>query len=187
MIMKLTGLRDLVGATPDPKGFGHNSISKKMRLMQKNYLTWLGNIRIFYHFRSFEMVKNVIMFTFWRRKSLLSVVKLCFLVLWILQTLHYIPRNHLVVKKNVKKILDGFKIEHWPSKNKKHQNILPFQELWCFLSFEGQCSILKPSKNFWHLFSLPNCFVGCSAMSEESIEPKSKASRRLEMICAFKT
>ena len=76
------------------------------------------------------MVKNVIMFTFWRRKSVLSVVKLCFLVLWILQTLHYTPRNHLVVKKDVKKILDGFKMEYWPSKDKKHQNILPFQELW---------------------------------------------------------
>ena len=35
MIMKLTGLRDLAGATTDPKGFGHDSISKKMRLMQK--------------------------------------------------------------------------------------------------------------------------------------------------------
>ena len=34
------------------------------------------------------------------------------------------------MKKDVKKILDGFKIEHWPSKDKKHQNILPFQELW---------------------------------------------------------
>ena len=130
MIMKLTGLRELVGATSDPKGFGHNSISKKMRLMQKKSLTWLGNIRIFYHFRSFEMVKNVVMFTFWRRKSLLSVVKLCFLVLWILQTLHYTPRNYLVVKKDVKKFLDGFKIEYWHWKDKKHQNILPFQELW---------------------------------------------------------
>ena len=147
MIMKLTGLRDLVGATSDPKGFGHNFISKKMRLMQKKCLTWLGNIRIFYHFRSFEIVKNVIMFTFWRRKSVLSVVKLCFLVLWILQTLHYIPRNHLVVKKDVKQILDGFKIEHfWPSKDKKHQSSWNGRIFWCFLFFEGQCSILKTSK-----------------------------------------
>ena len=57
MIMKLTGIRDLVWAPSDPREFDHNSISKKMRPMRKKSLTWLRNIRIFYHFKSFEMVK----------------------------------------------------------------------------------------------------------------------------------
>ena len=35
MNMKLTGLRDLLGASSDPRGFGHNFISKKIRLMRK--------------------------------------------------------------------------------------------------------------------------------------------------------
>ena len=35
MNMKLTGLRDLLKAPSDPRGFGHNFISKKIRLMRK--------------------------------------------------------------------------------------------------------------------------------------------------------
>ena len=35
MNMKLTGLRDLLKAPSDPRVFGHNSISKKIRLMRK--------------------------------------------------------------------------------------------------------------------------------------------------------
>ena len=35
MNTKLTGLRDLLGAISNPKRFGHNFISKKIRLMRK--------------------------------------------------------------------------------------------------------------------------------------------------------
>ena len=41
----------------------------------------IRKVRIFYHFRSFEILKNAMMCAFWRRKSFLRVVKLCFLVL----------------------------------------------------------------------------------------------------------
>ena len=35
MNMKLTRLEDLLGGPSDPRGFGHNIISKKIRLMRK--------------------------------------------------------------------------------------------------------------------------------------------------------
>ena len=40
MNMKLTGLRDLLRAPSDPRGFGHNFISKKIRLMRKKNVRW---------------------------------------------------------------------------------------------------------------------------------------------------
>ena len=94
MIMKVTELRALVGAPSDPNIFGFDSAT--------TFLAWLSNITIFSHSRSFEMIKNVIMFTFWRRKGFLSVVKFCLLVLSILQILDYPLRNYLEVKSMFK-------------------------------------------------------------------------------------
>ena len=64
MNMKLTGLRDLLRAPSDPRGFGHNFISKKIRLMRKKCSVRLGNGRIFYPFPSLKMLKKYIELTF---------------------------------------------------------------------------------------------------------------------------
>ena len=64
MNMKLTGLRDLLKAPSDPRGFGHNFISKKIRLMRKKCSVRLGNGRIFYPFPSLKMLKKCIELTF---------------------------------------------------------------------------------------------------------------------------
>ena len=64
MNMKLTGLRDLLKAPSDPRGFGHNFISKKIRLMRKKCSVRLGNGRIFYPFPSSKMLKECIGLTF---------------------------------------------------------------------------------------------------------------------------
>ena len=64
MNMKLTELRDLLGATSDPRGFGHNFISKKIRLMQKKCSVRLRNGRIFYPFPSLKMLKKCFGLTF---------------------------------------------------------------------------------------------------------------------------
>ena len=60
MNMKLTGLRDPIKAPADPRGFGHNFISKKIRLMRKKCSVRLGNGRIFYPFPSLKMLKNAL-------------------------------------------------------------------------------------------------------------------------------
>ena len=80
MNMKLTGLRDLLRAPSDPRGFGHNFISKKIRLMRKKCSVRLGNGRIFYPFPSLKMLKKYIELTFQRRKWFLYVVWFCFFV-----------------------------------------------------------------------------------------------------------
>ena len=159
MIMKLTGLRDLVWAPSDPRGFDHNSISKQMRLMRKKSLTWLRKIRIFYHFKRFEMVKNAMMCAFWRRKSFISVVKVCFLLLWLPQISHHPRTNYLAVKKHFKKILNGFKSDFCFQKIRKVRIFYHFSSLemlkmpWC-VRFGGAnhfmfLRILPPNSLCW--------------------------------------
>ena len=64
MNMKLTGLRDLLGGPSDPRGFGHNFISQKIRLMRKKCSVRLRNGRIFYPFLSLKMLKKCDELTF---------------------------------------------------------------------------------------------------------------------------
>eukprot|EP00493_Phyllostaurus_siculus_P001259 UN01267 len=64
MNTKLTVLRDLLGASSDPRGFRHNFISKKIRLMRKKCSMRLRNGRIFYPCPSLKMLKKCIELTF---------------------------------------------------------------------------------------------------------------------------
>ena len=103
MNMKLTRLEDLLGGPSDPRGFGHNIISKKIRLMRKKCLVRLRNGRIFYSSPSLKMLKKCIGLTFQRRKWLLCVVWLCFFVLHTLQISYYITKTYLGCNQCVKK------------------------------------------------------------------------------------
>ena len=60
MNMKLTRLRDLLKAPSESRGFGHNFISKKIRLMREKCSVSLRNGRIFYPFPSLKMLKNTL-------------------------------------------------------------------------------------------------------------------------------
>ena len=60
MNLKLTGLREVVGGPSDPRGFVHNFIFEKVRLMRKKILLILKNGRIFYISPSLKMVKKCI-------------------------------------------------------------------------------------------------------------------------------
>ena len=122
MNMKLTGLEDLLEGPSDPREFGHNIISEKIRLMRKKCFVGLRNGRIFYSSPSLKILKKCIGLTFQRRKWLLCVVWLCFFVLYTLQISYYIQKTYLGCKRCVKKILGGFKIENSLSKVEKCQN-----------------------------------------------------------------
>ena len=123
--MKLTELRDLLGASSDPRGFGHNFIFRKIRLMRKKSLSRLKNGQIFYASRRLKMLKKCNGVTFWRRKSILRVVWHCSFALHILEISYYIIQTYLRCKQRVKKFLGVFKIQNSPSKVIKYQNILP--------------------------------------------------------------
>ena len=56
MNMKLASHTNLVNDPSGPKDFEHNSISQKMRQ--------IDNIKIFCHFKNFEIMENVIVVTF---------------------------------------------------------------------------------------------------------------------------
>ena len=129
MNMKLTRLEDLLGGPSDPRGFGHNIISKKIRLMRKKCLVRLRNGRIFYSSPSLKMLKKCIGLTFQRRKWLLCIVWLCFFVLHTLQISYYITKTYLGCNQCVKKILGGCKVENSLSKVEKCQNILLITKL----------------------------------------------------------
>ena len=68
MNMKLAGVRNGLETYPrppsDPTRFGHNFISKKIRMMRKKCLVRLRNVRIFYSSPRSKMFEDYIGLTF---------------------------------------------------------------------------------------------------------------------------
>ena len=129
MNMKLTGLRDLLGASSDPRGFGHNFISKKIRLMRKKCSVRLRNGRIFYPFPSLKMLKKCNELTFQRRKWFLYVVWLCFFVRHTLWISYYLAKTYLGANTASKTFEMALKSKTHFQKSTKVRIFYPFPSL----------------------------------------------------------
>ena len=97
--------------------------------MRKKSLLRLKNGRIFYISLSLKMFKKCIGVTRQRRKRFLSLLRLCFFVLWTLWIWYYILKTYLRGKNCFSKMLEGFKTQKSPSKVEKYQNNLHLIEL----------------------------------------------------------